>query len=127
MRVKIYTERTIIRFGRNRDKSLSEVFIDDPEYIEWCVTHLDHFYIPKDTIEVLKEITPQFEFSEQTLRILEGKSTRDKVISREECEYHDRPSYGKYAGSYAQDYEGYSDDYIDNVFDGFADAYWNID
>lgn len=36
-------------------------------------------------------------------------------------------SYGEYAGSYAQDVEGYSDDVIDDAFDGDPDAYWNID
>lgn len=36
-------------------------------------------------------------------------------------------SYGKYAGSYAQDVMGYSDDVIDDVFEGDPDAYWNID
>ena len=36
-------------------------------------------------------------------------------------------SYGEYAGSYAQDVEGYSDDVIDDAFDGHPDAYWNID
>ena len=36
-------------------------------------------------------------------------------------------SYGEYAGFYAQDVEGYSDDVIDDAFDGDPDAYWNID
>ena len=36
-------------------------------------------------------------------------------------------NYGEYAGSYAQDVEGYSDDVIDDAFDGDPDAYWNID
>ena len=36
-------------------------------------------------------------------------------------------SYGEYAGTYAQDVEGYSDDVIDDAFDGDPDAYWNID
>ncbi len=36
-------------------------------------------------------------------------------------------SYGKYAGSYAQDVMGYSDDAIDDAFEGDPDAYWNID
>lgn len=36
-------------------------------------------------------------------------------------------AYGKYAGSYAQDVMGYSDDDIDTIFDGDPDAYWNID
>ena len=36
-------------------------------------------------------------------------------------------TYGEYAGSWAQDVEGYSDDEIDDIFDGIPDAYWNID
>ena len=36
-------------------------------------------------------------------------------------------NYGEYAGSYAQDVERYSDDVIDDAFDGDPDAYWNID
>lgn len=35
--------------------------------------------------------------------------------------------YGEYAGSYAQDVMGYSDDVINDAFDGDPDAYWNID
>jgi hypothetical protein len=43
-----------------------------------------------------------------------------------DCDY-EKPSYGRYSGSYAQDVEGWSDDEIDDVFDGDPDAYWNID
>ena len=39
----------------------------------------------------------------------------------------DRKHYGKYAGSYAQDQEWLSDEFIDDVLDGKPDAYWNID
>lgn len=35
--------------------------------------------------------------------------------------------YGEFAGSYAQDVMGYSDDVINDAFDGVPDAYWNID
>ena len=40
---------------------------------------------------------------------------------------YDSPSYSKYAGSYAQDIERLSDDFIDDVLGGEPDAYWNID
>ena len=36
-------------------------------------------------------------------------------------------SYGEYEGSYAQDVEGYSDDCINDAFEGDPEAYWNID
>lgn len=37
-----------------------------------------------------------------------------------------RRSYSEYAGSYAQDVMGYSDDLINDAFEGDPDAYWNI-
>ncbi len=40
---------------------------------------------------------------------------------------HTRPRFGQYAGSYAQDEAGLSDDFINDVLDGDPDAYWNID
>jgi hypothetical protein len=36
-------------------------------------------------------------------------------------------TYDEYAGSYAQDIMGYSDDIINDAFEGDPDAYWNID
>ena len=39
----------------------------------------------------------------------------------------DNGDYRDFEGSYAQDYEGYSDDSIYDAFDGEDDAYWNID
>ena len=48
---------------------------------------------------------------------------------RQNTEFYidDRPHYGNYAGSYAQDVMGYSDEDIDDAFEGDPDAYWNID
>lgn len=46
-------------------------------------------------------------------------------------EYHNNHKYGthygEFAGSYAQDVMGYSDDVINDAFEGDPDAYWNID
>jgi hypothetical protein len=39
----------------------------------------------------------------------------------------DQATYERYHGSYAQDVEGWSDQDIDEVFDGDPEAYWNID
>jgi hypothetical protein len=39
----------------------------------------------------------------------------------------DQDTYDRYHGSYAQDVEGWSDQDIDEVFDGDPEAYWNID
>ena len=37
------------------------------------------------------------------------------------------PSYEDHNDSYAQEYGGYSDQEINNIFDGDPDLYWNID
>jgi hypothetical protein len=55
--------------------------------------------------------------------------------TRTDSSYHDDSEpiddygsyYGEYAGTYAQDVAGYSDDVINDAFDGEPDAYWNID
>lgn len=41
--------------------------------------------------------------------------------------YEEEKTYERYNGSYAQDVEGWSDQDIDDVFDGDPEAYWNID
>lgn len=48
-------------------------------------------------------------------------------ILNEEPEPQYGSHYGEYAGTYAQDAAGYSDDVINDAFDGEPDAYWNID
>ena len=41
--------------------------------------------------------------------------------------YEEEQTYDCYNGSYAQEVEGWSDQAIDEVFDGDPEAYWNID
>ena len=43
------------------------------------------------------------------------------------AEVKESERYEDYAGTYAQDVEGYSDRFINEAFDGEPDAYWNID
>lgn len=49
---------------------------------------------------------------------------RCKLMYYDDDEYYSRD---KYAGSYAHDVEGFSDDDIDAAFEGDPEAYWNID
>lgn len=52
----------------------------------------------------------------------------DELYGFSDFEYCERGRhYGEYAGSYAQDVMGYSDEDIEDIFDGDPDAYWNID
>ena len=50
-----------------------------------------------------------------------------KVNSTYKSSYHERETYNEYNGSYAQDIENLSDQFINEVFDGDPDLSWNID
>ena len=77
-----------------------------------------------------------------TTKVIKGNVAKDVILSellgKNKTQENDNHSdnydvndygtnFGEYAGSYAQDVEGYSDDVIDDAFDGDPDAYWNID
>jgi len=51
----------------------------------------------------------------------------DAAFDCEEDDYRYGTHYGDFAGSYAQDEMGYSDDVIYDAFEGDPDMYWNID
>jgi len=54
------------------------------------------------------------------IKYIDKKDQKNYTFNRKE-------SFGGYSGTYAQDVEGLSDDFIDDVLDGCPEAYWNID
>lgn len=68
--------------------------------------------------------------SEQTVRngILPLQpDTMFNPLKRDDMGYYDDETYDEYNGTYVQDFEGWSDQMIDDALDGEPDAYWNID
>ena len=62
----------------------------------------------------------------------DGKDKKEDAEPLESSDIEDEEesygtTFGKYAGTYAQDVAGFSDDVIDDVFEGDPEAYWNID
>lgn len=53
----------------------------------------------------------------------------DEVYDDNEIDYgyYNDNTYSEYAGTYAHDIAGYSDEEINIIFDGDPEAYWNID
>ena len=53
----------------------------------------------------------------------------NKVRNSETYDHEDGEvkTFGEYSGSYAQDVMRFSDQEIDDIFDGDPDTYWNID
>lgn len=60
-------------------------------------------------------------------RFISESEWRNSNSKQHEDDYEERESYGRYSGTHAQDVEDLSDNFIDDVFDGDPDAYWNID
>jgi hypothetical protein len=49
------------------------------------------------------------------------------MVYDDDYDYREPQHYEEFAGSYAQDEMGFSDEDIYDIFDGDPDAYWNID
>ena len=93
------------------------------------------FLLQSSVIEEMKLVYPNFWMDnlfysrlEENFQFMEYGDDEDNRIEEFYDYYKDSsPTYEKYAGSWAQDVEGYSDDDIDTIFDGDPSAYWNID
>jgi hypothetical protein len=129
--MKFYSLHTRFSFGKYQGKTLEDVILIQSSYIEWCSVNLDHFYIDNDVISRIKEILPSFSLSMEAKQILNAKyhqwEEKQNYFNDNSYVYYERESYGEFAGTYAQDVEGLSDDFIYDVLDGDPDAYWNID
>ena len=127
-------------FGKFAGCTFAEVAEYNPEYISWVVENVSGAIcvLGDSVIEELRLMFPLFEISPafeamRNQRIAEYEDLEDDYYENEDYNdygfYDDNeaPTYGRYAGSYAQDEMGYSDDDIDTIFDGDPSAYWNID
>ena len=125
--MKCYNLNDTILFGKFKGHPIAQIIEIEHTYIDWCINNLDHFYVTDDLIKLISEKYPTFVLTEATKAILENKKESWINQNSRYNEPDDRPSYGRYGGSYAQDSEGLSDNFIDDVLDGCPDAYWNID
>jgi len=131
--MKFYDIDTEFTFGKYEGKTVREILELQPKYLDWCAINLDHFYISDEVIEEIKTIISDFKISEEGEKKLSEKyenwesEQENYNDDYSDYDYRERPTYENYNGSYAQDVEGWSDQDIDDVFDGDPDAYWNID
>lgn len=126
MKIKNYEINTTMAFGRYLGHTIEDIIDSDFTYIIWCINNLDHFYISESVRDLITHKNPTFVFSELSNELLNIKEEKLLLQSAYD-EMADQQTYCVYAGAYAQDYEGCSDDFINDALDGFADAYWNID
>lgn len=130
--MKFYNLDTEFTFGKFAGSTIRQIIHTQPTYLNWCVINLDHFYISEEIIEEIKSIKPDFKLSEEGIQKLKEKHDALEKQQEVSCNdyddyYFERDTYSEFAGSYAQDVEGLSDNFINDALDGEPDAYWNID
>lgn len=100
---------------------------------KFIVTALEQLYYSVGRLEFLKTQKVNSEDLFFVYNLLEENEYFQQKIQAycdDDIDYRyseTKETYGKYAGSYAQDIEGFSDDFIDDVLEGEPSAYWNID
>lgn len=119
--MKYYASNSILNFGKYNGKKLCEIWKENPAYVEWCLINLDHFVIAPETIDYLQTVR-KYDLKTEAMRGI-------LIIQEHEHwdDYEESGTYEEFAGSYAQDVEGYSDEDIYDIFDGDPEMYWNID
>jgi len=134
--MRLYTIDSTFDFGKNEGKSIKEVLEKSLSYTSWCFQKLEWFCITDEIFNLLPEIIllrkdkTHKDWLDKLERLHQNKKDRlanDAERSHQRDNYYKHESYEEYAGSYAQDVEGFSDEFINDVFCGEPDAYWNID
>lgn len=126
--MKFYQLDTLFSFGKHEGKTLLEVCMEDEEYISWCLTNLDHFYISDEVILQLRRVNPELSISTEAIQARDTKY--DKWVEQEEEKANYEPDdYDHYGTSYEKygGYNGWSDDVIDDAFEGDPENTWNVD
>lgn len=139
----IYDLNDKISFGKHNGKTIWEILNNDASYLYWCIDNLSTFALSHAAFEAAKTQFPYFaELESINMERISGGTSQKHRLERaqeweeennrrnshyEEDDYYYPEHYDEYAGSYAQDVEWLSDEFIDDVFDGNPDAYWNID
>lgn len=129
----------IFEFGKFKGKTLADVLFCSQGYLLWLSQNLPPSFctFTEQAIKELLLLRPEFDSDtilselkyEDYIYDLEEDALECLQDDYEDCndyDYEDR-HFGLYAGTYAQDVEGYSDEEINTIFDGEPDAYWNID
>ena len=129
----------VFDFGKFKDCELGDTLMSSPSYVEWVIKNVDgtQCAFADSVIEEIQVIFPDFLKSKGLLELIkerqeeyycDGPYWEDELEKENKYrEYEETDTYERYAGSYAQDEMGYSDDEIDTIFDGDPSAYWNID
>ena len=133
--MKFYNLETKFEFGIYNQKTLNEVFNIDKSYVEWCLMNLDHFLIEDAVIDCIQIFNPEFKLTQEAEEVREAKLIEyckaqelndvDDCFDEDENDFSE-DEYGSSGEKYGW-YNGFSDDAIDDAFEGDPMNTWNVD
>ena len=124
--MKLYNINDRFSFGKHTGKTILEVIGEDIGYINWCIINLDHFVISDDSIDEIKKCVPEFKLSDLAEQVRLQKMNKIETETDADLDDFDDDDYGSSGEKYGW-YNGWSDDAIDDAFEGDPMNTWNVD
>ena len=124
--MKLYNINDRFSFGKHTGKTILEVIGEDIGYINWCLINLDHFIISDDSIDEIKKCVPEFKLSDLAEQVRLQKMNKIETETEADLDDFDDDDYGSSGEKYGW-YNGWSDDAIDDAFEGDPMNTWNVD
>ena len=121
--MKLYNINDRFSFGKHTGKTILEVIGEDIGYINWCLINLDHFVISEDSVDEIKKCIPVIKLSDLAEQVRLQKM--NTIETETEADFDD-DDYGSSGEKYGW-YNGWSDDAIDDAFEGDPMNTWNVD
>lgn len=88
--MKLYNLSSKLDFGEYKGRTLKDVFMKDPEFIETCILDNPTFCFSESTLEKLEDIHPEFTFSDEAIERLEEKY---EIYEEEENEFDEMENF----------------------------------
>jgi hypothetical protein len=127
--MKFYSLEDKFGFGKYSENTLNEILQQDKTYFEWCLINLNHFLIDDDVIDEIQSGNPSFQISTEAERArvskLEEYYEEQVSFGDDDFDYPEE-DYGSSGEKYGW-YNGFSDDAIDDAFEGDPMNTWNVD
>jgi hypothetical protein len=128
--MKIYGLSTVITFGKYNNLAVEYILNSNPSYLKWCQINLDHFHVSLDVFNIFCAKYPTLKTQDfinkwnekEMIQAKEGPENHDNFEEEEDYTF----DYGHSGEKYGW-YNGWSDDVIDDAFEGDPENTWNVD
>jgi len=106
---RFYNLDTTIDIGQyvETNKTVAQLFSEDPGFIQDCIIYYSQFYIKYKTLVELQTINPNFKLTHFAFQMsIQKEQLKKKLINRSKSEEIERNDYAKYLEEVEKEYEG---------------------